>query len=78
MPDIGDLAALVREEGYAAEFFEPGDAKSMADAIARVIDDPARRIELGERNYRAAVGLSLEDVVDWYLIHLRELPGAPA
>ncbi len=30
MPDLGDLALLVKEEGYRAEFFEPTSSISLA------------------------------------------------
>ena len=73
LPRIGDLAELVEEEGYKGEFFIPGDVESLADAIERIINNPAYRQELGLRNFRASRGLAIADVVDWYLIHLEEL-----
>jgi glycosyltransferase involved in cell wall biosynthesis len=73
LPNLGDLAELVLEEGYDGEFFEPTDSKSLADAIARVIDNPERQMEIGVRNYTAANGLPITEVVDWYLIHFEEL-----
>lgn len=73
LPNLGDLAELVLEEGYDGEFFEPTEAKSLADAIARVIDHPDRQMEIGLRNYTAANGLPITEVVDWYLIHFEEL-----
>ena len=73
LPRLGDFAELIAEEGYVGEFFEPGDPQSLADAIARVIDDPERRRELGTRNYLAARGLLIGEVVDWYLLHIQAL-----
>jgi len=73
LPMIGDLAELVTEEGYTGEFFEPNDPQSLADAIARILDEPEHRIEMGRQNYLAARGLSLDDVVDWYLLHIEVL-----
>lgn len=73
LPHIGDFAEVIAEEGYAGEFFEPDDPQSLADAIARVIDDPARRRELGAQNYAASRGLPIADVVDWYLLHFQTL-----
>jgi len=73
LPNLGDLAELVLEEGYDGEFFEPTDFRSLADSIARVIDDPNRQQEIGRRNYTAANGLPITEVVDWYLIHFEEL-----
>lgn len=85
LPRLGDLAELIAEEGYTGEFFEPENPHSLAAAIARVIDDPNRRREIGLQNYLAACGLPMADVVDWYLLHAQELladrktaPAAPA
>ena len=73
MPRIGDLADLIEEEGYRAEYFEPEDADSLADALWRVIERPERARELGQANYLAACGLPLSDVADWYLLHFERL-----
>jgi glycosyltransferase involved in cell wall biosynthesis len=77
LPHIGDLAELIAEEGYTGEFFEPGDANSLADAIARILDYPERRIEMGRQNYLAARGLPLADVLDWYLLHIEAILNQP-
>lgn len=77
LPNVGDLAELIAEEGYAGEFFEPDDVQSLTTAIARLIDDPARRHELGRRNFMAACGLPMADVVDWYLLHMEQLRAKP-
>jgi glycosyltransferase involved in cell wall biosynthesis len=73
LPRLGDLAELIAEEGYTGEFFEPDDASSLAASLARVLDDPVRRREIGTRNYLAACGLPMAEVVDWYLLHAQEL-----
>jgi glycosyltransferase involved in cell wall biosynthesis len=73
LPRIGDFVEVITEEGYTGEFFEPGNAQSLADAIARVIDDPDHRRSLGTQNYLAAKGLPIGDVVDWYLLHFEGL-----
>lgn len=73
LPDLGDLAELVKEEGYTGEFFEPDNPQSMASAIAKFIDDPQYRHEIGMQNYIAASGLPMNEVVDWYLLHFERL-----
>jgi glycosyltransferase involved in cell wall biosynthesis len=73
LPRLGDLEQLVIEEGYDGEFFDPENAQSLSEAIRRVIDHPDRMQEIGSKNYLAANGLSITDVVDWYLIHFSEL-----
>ncbi|MEI7643167.1 MAG: glycosyltransferase [Chloroflexales bacterium] len=76
LPNMGDLAELIAEEGYAGEFFEPGNDASLAAAIARLIDDPQLRRDIGTRNYLAARGLPMAEVVDWYVMHFQNLLGA--
>jgi glycosyltransferase involved in cell wall biosynthesis len=73
LPHIGDFAEVIAEEGYAGEFFEPDDAQSLADAVARVIDDPDRRRALGTQNFLASRGLPINEVVDWYLLHVQQI-----
>jgi glycosyltransferase involved in cell wall biosynthesis len=73
LPDIGDLAQLVREEGYTGEFFEPENVESLANAIQNVLQDDGYRRQLAKANYFAAVTLPLSDIADWYLLHFDRL-----
>ena len=73
LPQLGDLAELVTEEGYAGEFFEPTSAASLAAALERLLTDPARRQAIETQNYTAAHGLPMADVVDWYILHTQTL-----
>ncbi len=76
LPQIGDLAEVITEEGYAGEFFDPDDPATLARAIEAILDSPQRRQELGLRNYYAARGLPIADVVDWYLLHFESIIAA--
>jgi len=78
LPHIGDFAELIAEEGYGGEFFEPENPASMAEAIARLLDDPEHRHEIGRQNYAASCGLMIDDVVDWYLLHMQTFFEEPA
>jgi glycosyltransferase involved in cell wall biosynthesis len=73
LPAIGDFVHVIEEEGFVGEYFDPADPSSLADAIQKVIDAPDRRIEIGRRNYAAAVGIPIDEVVDWHLIHITRL-----
>jgi len=76
LPRVGDLVDVIEEEGFTGEYFEPSDAESLADALARVLDDPAHAEEIGRRNFVAATGIPMSEVVQWHLLHLRRLlPG---
>jgi anti-anti-sigma factor len=72
MPRIGDLAELIEEEGYRAEFFEPENVQSLADALWRALE-PERALGLGLANHAAATGLTLADVACWHMLHFQRL-----
>jgi len=73
LPRLGDLAELIAEEGYTGEFFTPENAQSLAEALARLLDDPARRRAMGTQNYLAACGLPMAEVVEWYILHAQNV-----
>lgn len=73
LPHLGDFAELIAEEGYTGEFYQPDSADGLADAIQTFLDSSDKRRECGMQNYMAAVGLLMNDVVDWYLLHFERL-----
>lgn len=73
LPRIGELVDVIEDEGFAGEYFDPGDAAGLAAALERVLDDDGRRAELERRNRAAALGVGLSDVVHWHLLHARRL-----
>lgn len=73
LPNLGDFVDLVTEEGYTGEIFEPESPQSLADAIARVLDNPTRRYELELQNNLAACSLPMAEVVDWYVVHFQRV-----
>jgi glycosyltransferase involved in cell wall biosynthesis len=73
IPKIGDLKELVEEEGFAGEYFEPGDIDGMADAIEKLLTDDAYRVQLAKKNFVAAASLPMSDICEWYLLHFNRL-----
>ena len=67
MPDIGDLAMLVADEGYQGEFFQPGDVKSLANAIKAIIYNPRYRVKMGQRNFKAATAHPMTKIAELYV-----------
>jgi glycosyltransferase involved in cell wall biosynthesis len=72
LPLIGDLADLITDEGYQAEFFEPEHPASLARALERALD-PERALGLGMNNHAAAMNLLLENVVEKYIAAFAEI-----
>ncbi len=73
LPRIGDLVDIIEEEGFQGVYFEPGDPVSLADAIAEVLDDPAKQAALGKRNFAAATGIPMSEIVQWHVAHIERL-----
>ena len=67
MPDLGDLALLVKDEGYQGEFFEPTSVDSLANAIKAIVTNDAYRVSLGNANYKAATAFPMSRITDMYL-----------
>jgi len=73
LPDIGDFAEVVRDEGFEALTFDAGDAGDLAWALRAMLSDPDGMAAMGEANRAAACGIPLADVADWHLAHLQEI-----
>ena len=67
MPDLGDLALLVKDEGYQGEFFEPTSVDSLAKAIKAIVTNEDYRIELGKINYKAATAHPMSEIAQMYI-----------
>jgi glycosyltransferase involved in cell wall biosynthesis len=73
IPDLGDLALLVQDEGYKGEFFNPESASSLAKAISTILDDDNYRRLVAETNYKAACALSMDKIVEMYIEKFKEI-----
>ncbi len=73
LPAIGDFAEVIEEEGFIGQYFEPEDATSLADALCKLLDDNQLNAEHGRRNYLAANGIPMAEIIDWHLIHLNRV-----
>ncbi|MCK8479338.1 glycosyltransferase [Psychroserpens algicola] len=67
MPDLGDLALLVKDEGYLGEFFDPNSVSSLALAIENIVTNEAYRIALGKTNYQAATAYPMSKISNMYI-----------
>lgn len=76
MPDLGDLALLVKDEGYQGEFFEPTSVDSLALAIQRIVTNESYRNELGRINYKAATAHPMSRITDMYISTFHDIISA--
>jgi glycosyltransferase involved in cell wall biosynthesis len=73
LPKIDDLERVVEEEGYGGAYFTTDDASSLANAVSHLIDHPAERRQIEDKNYAAAKGLPMNELAEWYLSHIKKL-----
>lgn len=73
MPDLGDLALLVKDEGYQGEFFEPTSVESLANAIEAIVVNDNYREQLGQANYKAATAFPMSTITDMYLNNFEQI-----
>ncbi|WP_296703386.1 glycosyltransferase [Algoriphagus sp.] len=73
LPKIDDLERVVEEEGYGGAYFETDNAKSLANAVSRLIENPEERKQIEDQNYKAAKGLPMGELSQWYLSHIYKL-----
>jgi glycosyltransferase involved in cell wall biosynthesis len=67
MPDLGDLALLVQDEGYKGEFFEPTSVESLAQAIEAIVTNETHRLDLAKTNYKAATAHPMSQIAKLYI-----------
>ena len=67
MPNLGDLATLIEDEGYRGEFFAPESTESLAKAIEAIVTNNDHRIHLEKANYEAATAYPMDRITNIYL-----------
>jgi glycosyltransferase involved in cell wall biosynthesis len=67
MPELGDLALLVKDEGYKGEFFNPESVQSLATAIHKILSNDDYRKEIAKTNFEAASVLSMDKIITMYM-----------
>ncbi|MFK7001163.1 glycosyltransferase [Flavobacterium oreochromis] len=73
LPNLGDLALLIEEEGYKGEFFESESVESLTKAIHKILKDDNYRKELAYNNYKVASTLTMDKIADKYLYEINQL-----
>ncbi|WP_299102194.1 glycosyltransferase [uncultured Winogradskyella sp.] len=73
MPDLGDLALLVKDEGYKGEFFEPTNTESLANAIEAIVTNEEYRLDLAETNFKAATAYPMSEIANMYIEHFYKI-----
>jgi glycosyltransferase involved in cell wall biosynthesis len=65
--DIPDFVTMAEDEGMVIDFYRRGDARDLAQRLIALLRDPVRQREEAERNFSAALRMTMPEVVQQYL-----------
>jgi glycosyltransferase involved in cell wall biosynthesis len=65
--DIPDCRQLVNEEGLAIDFYQPGNARSLAETLLALLENRARQREMALQNHSAALRMSMPEIIRQYM-----------
>jgi len=64
---IDDFREMAYDEGLAVDFYETGNAKSLARQLQNLLIDDERRGEMAEQNFSAALRMTMPQIIRQYL-----------
>ena len=65
--DIADFRNMATDEDMAINFYKVGDPVDLADKLVEVLQSPERQLRMAEHNFRAALQMTMSNVVRNYL-----------
>jgi len=65
--DIPDFREMAQDEDLAVEFYETGDADSLAETMTALLQDEKRQQAMGEQNFYAALRQTMPQIMRKYL-----------
>jgi glycosyltransferase involved in cell wall biosynthesis len=65
--DISDFVEMAEDEGMAIDFYKRGDADDLAGKMIALLRSPERQRETAERNFSAALRMTMPAVIQQYL-----------
>lgn len=65
--DIPDFREMAQDEGLAIDFYPANSAADFADRVVGLLNSPTRLAEMSQRNYQAALNMTMPNVVQGYL-----------
>jgi hypothetical protein len=65
--DIADFRDMAADEDMAINFYKVGDAVDLADKLVQILQSPEQQQQMAERNFSAAMQMTMSSVVRNYL-----------
>ncbi|HTW59099.1 MAG TPA: glycosyltransferase [Terriglobales bacterium] len=67
--DLEDFRQMASGEDLAIDFYQPGDAGSLASCLIRLLETPDKLHAMAEQNFSAALRMTMPTIVQKYLRH---------
>lgn len=67
--DLSDFRQMATGEDLAVEFYEPGNARDLADCLIRLLQNPDQQRAWATQNFEAAQRMTMPSIVQKYLRH---------
>jgi glycosyltransferase involved in cell wall biosynthesis len=67
--DIADFRQMADGEDIAIEFYQPGNARDLADCLVRFLTDGQKQQAMAVHNFSAALRMTMPTIVQKYLRH---------
>jgi glycosyltransferase involved in cell wall biosynthesis len=65
--DLPDFITMARDEDMAINFYQRGNVSDLAEKLIDILQSPRQQREMGQRNFSAAVRMTMPTVVRQYL-----------
>jgi glycosyltransferase involved in cell wall biosynthesis len=67
--DLADFRQMATGEDLAVEFYQPGNARDLADCLIRLLENPEKQRECARQNFAAAERITMPSIVQKYVRH---------
>jgi glycosyltransferase involved in cell wall biosynthesis len=67
--DLADFRQMASGEDLAVEFYQPGNARDLANCLIRLLENPEKQRAWAEQNFAAAQRMTMSSIVEKYLRH---------
>jgi len=67
--DLADFRQMAATEDLAVEFYQPGNARALANSLIRLLEEPEKQRAYAMQNFAAAQRMTMPNVVQKYLRH---------
>lgn len=65
--DVADFREMAADEDLAIDFYEIGNARSLAQKVVNLLKDPERQREMADQNFSAALRMTMPQIIRQYL-----------